>query len=338
MKKQDSQEGIALLLVLWVLTILMVIVLSFSFMTKTETSATLSFKDGIEKRFLAEAGIERGIMEVFYRTVNKGQTVILEGLEVWKTDGTPYSDQIGDGSYTVRIIDESGKINLNGLSDGNAIILRQLLINMGVQEDNVNIIVDSILDWKDPNKGMHRLNGAGDEYYESLPNPYEAKHADFDTLEELLLVKGMTPDILYGNAEKRGLIDFLAVIPTSAAPAAGGGFPGAAAGAAVGALININAAPREVLLAVPGMTPEIVESIMSFRETKEIQNPQAEGGIPQDSVKFFSTSGNGPYAIEAVGHREKEKTGYTVKATVALDGNNKYHYLSYKSPATAHHE
>ncbi len=328
MKKNFSQEGIALLLVLWVLTILMVIVLSFSFMIKTDTSATLSFKDGIEQRFLAEAGIERGIMEIFYRTLNKGQTVILEGLEVWKTDGTPYTGQIGDGSYKVRITDESGKINLNRLSDGNAIILKNLLSNLGVQEGDVNIIVDSILDWKDPNKGIHRLSGAGDEYYESLPNPYKAKHANFDTLEELFLVKGMTPDILYGNAEKRGLIDFLAVIPGNVAPATTAGT----------GLINVNAAPKEVLLAVPGMTPEIAESIISFRETKEIQNLQAEGGIPQEMAKYFTTSGNGPYAIEAVGYREKEKRGYAVKATVALDGNNKYHYLYYKSPATAHHE
>jgi len=327
--KKNSQEGIALLLVLWVLTILMVIVLAFSFMARTETSATLSFKDGIEKRFLAEAGIERGVMELFYRTLNKGQTVILEGLEVWKIDGTPYTGQLGEGSYTVRIVDESGKINLNQLTDDNAIILRQLLSNMGVQDDNVNIIVDSILDWKDPNKGLHRLNGAGDEYYESLPNPYEPKHANFDTLEELLLVKGMTPDILYGTADKGGLIDFLAVNPGNATQ------PNAANAAP--ALINVNAAPKEVLLAVPGITPEIASAIIGFRDTKEIQN-LADVGIPADAAKYFSTSGNGPYAIEAAGYRAKEKTGYAVKATVVLDGNNKYHYIYYKSPATIHHE
>ncbi|MDP2753256.1 MAG: DUF559 domain-containing protein, partial [Nitrospirota bacterium] len=55
-----SPKGIALLLVLWVLTILMVISLSFSFMARTETYSTLSFKEGIEKKFIAEAGIERG--------------------------------------------------------------------------------------------------------------------------------------------------------------------------------------------------------------------------------------------------------------------------------------
>ena len=49
-----GEKGIALLMVLWVLTILMVIVLSFSFVTRTETLATLSFKGGIEKKFSNE--------------------------------------------------------------------------------------------------------------------------------------------------------------------------------------------------------------------------------------------------------------------------------------------
>ena len=69
------QGGIALIMVLWVLTILMVIVLSFSFMVKTDTLSTLSFKGGVEKKLIAEAGMERGIAELFYRNFYKDQTV-----------------------------------------------------------------------------------------------------------------------------------------------------------------------------------------------------------------------------------------------------------------------
>ncbi len=49
-KGLDSQTGVALLMVLWVLTILMVIVFSFSFMVKTDTLSTLSFKGGMERK------------------------------------------------------------------------------------------------------------------------------------------------------------------------------------------------------------------------------------------------------------------------------------------------
>ncbi len=144
---------------LWVLTIMMVLVLSFSYMTRTETYATLSFKEGTEKKLLAEAGIERGILELFYRNANKNQAITLEGYEVWKIDDTSYKDKMGEGEYSVRIIDESGKIDINAMTDANSDILRNLLKNLEVQEEEVNTIVDSILDWKDADD-LHHLSGA----------------------------------------------------------------------------------------------------------------------------------------------------------------------------------
>ncbi|HTR45418.1 MAG TPA: hypothetical protein VMH06_06880 [Thermodesulfovibrionales bacterium] len=316
MKKLSSEKGIALLLVLWTLTILMVIVLSFSFAIKAETLATLSFKEGIEKRFLAEAGIERGIMELFYRIVNKGQTVILEGREVWTVDGTPYTGKTSGGSYTVAIFDESGKLNINKMNDSNAIIFKNLLKNTGVPEKDVDGITDSVLDWKDPNKGMHRLNGAGDDYYASLPNPYEPKHADFDTLEELLLVKGMTPEILYGTGEKKGIADLISVMPATTPQ------------------ININAAPKDLLLAVPDMTPEIVEAIVSLRQVKDILNVAEIPGLNAQTMNLYLTvAGGTTFSVEALGYKEDEKTGYAARATLTIEGNNKFKYLSYKSPA-----
>jgi general secretion pathway protein K len=314
----SSREGIALLMVLWVLTLLMVIVLSFSFMARTETHSTLSFKDGMEKKFLAEAGIERGITELFYRNVYKNQTIVLEGTEVWRTDGTVYSSQLGDGYYTIRITDESGKVDINTVSD---VVLKNLLINLGVQEEEVDTIVDSIMDWKDPDD-LHRLHGAESDYYMSLPNPYKARDANFEALEELLLVKGMTSEILYGNNEKRGIINFLTINSGMNR-------------------ININAAPKEVLMAIPGITPEIADGIISFRQDKEITDIQ-EVGISQESMPYISTTGSNTFTIEAAGYKgsepsttdveQGEKGGYAIRATVTITGNNSYKYVYYKSP------
>ena len=203
--RKNTEQGIALLMVLWILMILMVIVFSFSYMARTEIYATMSFKGGIEKKFLAEAGLERGIMELFYRQFYRSQTIDIEGREIWKTDDTPYQGQVGDGLYTVRITDETAKVDINTVSE---VVLKNLFLNLGVQAEEVDTIVDSIMDWKDPDD-LHRLHGAESDYYMSLPNPYKAKDANFETLEELLLVKGMTPEILYGTNEKKGAIDFL---------------------------------------------------------------------------------------------------------------------------------
>ena len=59
-----NEDGIALLMVLWVLTIFSVIALTFSYMARTETLSTISFKENLEEKFLAEAGIERGGSEI----------------------------------------------------------------------------------------------------------------------------------------------------------------------------------------------------------------------------------------------------------------------------------
>src|SRR5208337_833958 len=108
-----GQKGMALFVVLWVLTLLMVTVLSFSFVTRTETHATLGFKDTAERKFLAEAGIERAIIEILYRQKNMANPITLEGSEPWKADGTVYSGQLGEGSYTVSIVGEAGKLDIN---------------------------------------------------------------------------------------------------------------------------------------------------------------------------------------------------------------------------------
>jgi len=309
-----SEKGIALLMVLWVLTILLVLVFSFSFMTSTDTYSTLSFKERAENKFLAEAGMERGIMELFYRNINKKQAIVLEGKEVWKIDGTSYKSQMGEGEYSVSITDEAGKININGITDATSDILRNLFKNLGIPEEEVNTIVDSILDWKDPDDLRH-LNGAESDYYMSLPTPYKAKNANFDTLEELLLVKGMTPEILYGNGEKKGVIDLLTVNSNLNMTK-----------------ININAAPKGVLIAIPGITPEIADGIISYREQNEIKNV-GDVGIPVESVPYVTFTDSNTFTIDAVGHKENTKAGFDIRATVIIEGNNSYRYLYYKSPA-----
>lgn len=312
-----SQKGIALLIILWVLTILMVIALSFSSMTRTETYSTLSFKEGAEKKFIAEAGIERAIMELFYRIQNINMETILEGSEVWKIDGTSYNGQIGEGNYSVRITDESGKVDINIITDANSDILRNLFKNLGIPEDEVNIIVDSILDWKDADDLLH-LNGAEDDYYMSLPNPYKPKNANFDTLEEMIMVKGITQEMLYGKGEQRGIIDFLTINSGRSQ-------------------INLNAAPKEVLMAIPGMTPEIADAIINYRQEKEIKNMAEVQPILGENYslmsRYISTAGSNTFTIDSIGYKESGKAGFGIRAGVIIEGNNQYRYVYYKSPA-----
>ena len=309
----NNQRGIALLTVLWVLTVLMVIVFSFSYMARTETLSTLSFKEGIEKRFLAEAGVQRGILELFYRKENFNK-VLTEDQMVWIVDGRPYSGQVGDGKYTVKITDESGKLDINTAPE---LLLRNLLGALGIEGTTLDTIADSILDWIDKDD-LHRLNGAESDYYLSLPNPYKAKNGKFETLEELLLVKGVTREILYGDGKKKGLIDFLTVFGTGK--------------------ININAASKEVLMAIPGMTADMVEEIINYRQKQEIKIIQEIGGsVVQNQAlmaPYITTAQGNIFTIESSGYKEKPQSGYAIRTTVSLLDNKQYKILYYKTPVT----
>jgi general secretion pathway protein K len=310
-----SNRGIALLLVLWILTILMVIVFPFSLMTRTETHATLFFKQGMEKRLLAEAGVQRGIMELFHRGVFKEKKDITPGNEVLRVDGTPYTGQLGNDYYVYRVLDESAKINLNLLSDESGLVLNNLLVNLGVQKETADTIVDSILDWRDADE-LHRLHGAESDYYMSLPNPYRSKNGDFDSVEELLMVKGMTPEILYGSSARTGIFRFLTVYSK-----VGG--------------INVNTAPREVLAALPGMTPEVVDQVIANRETAGANPPDLKtvlGDRFTSLAPYIGGSESDSYTIDSTGYRQGEKQGFTVSATVSVAAGGKYGCLYYKSP------
>jgi general secretion pathway protein K len=214
--------------------------------------------------------------------------------------------------------DESGKININTLTDSSGIVLNNLLVNLGIEKETADTIVDSILDWKSPT-GLHRMHGADSSYYSSLPNPYKAKNANFDNLEELLLVKGVTPDILYGNVQRPGLIRFMTIYGNATR-------------------ININAAAPELLKAIPFISADAVQKIIVLRSadnteaTAELQALLAGGDSAKMSPYIIATDSN-IFAIEVSGYRENEKRNYALRAIVGIEANGNYTVLSYQSPA-----
>jgi general secretion pathway protein K len=316
-RRLASERGVALLMVLWILTILMVIVLSFTFMARTETHGTLYFKEGAEKKFLAEAGVTRGIMEIFYRGWYKNQPDTLEGSEVVKVDGTKYMGKLGNDYYIYSVLDESGKLNLNLLSDISGIILNNMLVKRGVPKEQADTIVDSILDWMDTDEN-HRLHGAESDYYMTLPNPYKARNDKFEAVEELLLVKGMTPAILYGDGVKPGIDTLLTVNSKT------GG-------------INLNTAPKEVIAALPGLTTEMADQIISLRGAGEIKDLEsvktALGEAYKPISSYVGLTESNMYTIESAGYKRGGKQGLEVKITVEIQDNGKYRCIYYKSPA-----
>lgn len=309
--KRSEPSGIALLMVLWILAVLMVTVLSFATMTRTETLAAISRREGVAGKFLAEAAVQRVIAELIYRKTLAG-TQPVDDDQPWKTDGTPYTVSLGSGSFTVSILSEAGKVDINTTPE---LILRNIFANLGLPMETVDTVVDSMADWRDADD-LVRLHGAENDYYQSLASPYKPANADFQTLEELLRVKGITPQVLYGDGKTKGIIDLLTVHSKTQA-------------------INPNAAPREVLMALPGMTREAVDAILALREVRDITVQELPGIVgPTYSLMapYLATAAAGAFSVVATGRAGPGAPGYSLRATVMIDNDNKVRYLYYKAP------
>jgi general secretion pathway protein K len=279
----SSQCGLALAVVLWILAFLGVVFTAFTFSMRTELAAAGNFRQEAEAYYLAEAGVYRAAAEI----INADRDVPPDSKsydaldERWHTNPAAYENvALGGGHYWVTVRDEESKIPLNGqINPQYDAMLRRLFSNSGVTDDKlVSTIVDSIQDWRDTDN-LHRVNGAEDDYYLSLPTPYRAKNADFETIDELLLVKGMTPAILYGNIanpQRRAELEARLPWERELQP---GEYLGVARHLSIysSGKVNVNTAGLEVLMAL-GLTAAEVKTILDrrtqlpFRNTVEFTN------------------------------------------------------------------
>ena len=175
-----------------------------------------------------------------------------------------------DGSFMTIVEDETGKIPLNKLVDGNEynLVIRDILIRLlslpefGLDEKKVNEIVDSIKDWIDTDN-LPTGSGAETSYYSSLYPPYEAKNAKLDCIEELLMVKGITNEIFNGTKEKSALAGYVTVDSDG--------------------VININTAPKMVLRALSAkISAELADKVDEYRrkEGNDLSSPQWYKQVP----------------------------------------------------------
>ncbi|UCD36185.1 MAG: general secretion pathway protein GspK, partial [Nitrospiraceae bacterium] len=270
--RRGEEGGVALVLVIWVLVVLVAVVGEFSYSMRTEVNIARNFKEEEEAYQLALAGVEQAKLEIFSakdfslvhrKTFEDGGDMLVFGEE----EEMPLrKGTLGRGSFEYTIDDEESRLNINTASLDQ---LKDLFLDSGIDAEAVDIIVDSIMDWRDTND-LHMLNGAEEDYYRSLDRPYSCKDGPFDTLEELLLVRGMTRDILFGSRqdemngeEDEEMDDFPGVHQYLTVYA-----PGA---------ININTAGAEVLTVVLGA--DIADDLMAQRESGPLRTPMQNGKV-----------------------------------------------------------
>jgi general secretion pathway protein K len=226
--RQPAQRGIALILVLWLTVMLTVIAGGFAYAMRNEALAARNTVSWAQARALADGAIHRTVFELLRPKVSP---------DVWTPDGSVHVWEDAGARIAVSAVDESGKIDLNTAPDN---LLKGLLQTAGgLDSDAAARLVDVIDDWKSAGD-LRRPNGAKAPEYQAAGLPYKPANAFFEAVPELQRVLGMTPT-LYAK-----LADSLTVYSGQAG-------------------INPVFASRTTLLAVPGATPEIVDTYLAQR-------------------------------------------------------------------------
>ena len=193
-----NQRGVALLVVLWIFIFLLVVAFDFSASVREEATAAHRYNDETQGYYIALAGFERGVYEFLQQSAGRDAIGTQKRADIF--DGGWHEEVVGGGTFRVRWVDEGSKININRADEQT---LRRVFTNLGVEEPSKAILVDSIMDWRDPDD-LHRTSGAENDYYRSLTPSYTAKNGAFDMVEDLLWVRGMTAELFYGYGDARG--------------------------------------------------------------------------------------------------------------------------------------
>ena len=238
----------------------------------------LSERDSLH--FIARAGVEKALMEV-----SKDEAALsdnfLEGI--LNSEGIFKDIKVGLGKFNMcynykqgadsreicGVIDEARKININ---KADLKVLKKLFaFILDIDEARAQEFAASVIDFRDKDSALSiPLGSAENSYYKNLSEPYECKDADFDIIDELLLVKGID-DVIFDKIK-----NFVTIYGDGA--------------------VNINTATFNVLLSL-GIKGGLVNKIMIYREGEDgILGTKDDSifGSPQEIVpklsQYFSLS------------------------------------------------
>lgn len=273
-----KRRGGALLAVLWLSAALAAIAFSLAATVRGETERTSTQVDSLRSYYLASGAVERAILYVLW-----GQQYIMpDGRSRYFQVGTPVLHMdFPTGVADVEIIPETAKMNVNAIRPTD---LLSLLVNLGVDAGRASEITLGIVDWRSPLTGPAPLNF-------SPSSSFPVRHASLEELEELLLIRGITPDLFYGtydrNAEgqltsRGGLRDCLSIFGATDQ-------------------FDINTAHPAVLRSI-GLSPEFVTALLQRRKVAPFQKPEDLAAFGQGAGPAFSRlriGGNSMFTVRA---------------------------------------
>lgn len=267
-KERKFQRASVLIITLWVLSFLTILAINLGFLVRSGLLYADHLQERLKMYYLARAGIERAAAEL-----NKDETRNYDALnEPWSNNKDLFKDlPFGGGFITVSYnpegkgsredavlygaMDESSRIDINNAPVDIVITLLERIGKVDM-EDAIDIAA-AIVDWRDKDTAVS-AGGAEEEYYQGLSPSYKCKNGKFQIPEELLLVKGMTPEIF------AGIKDVITVYGTER--------------------VNVNTAGFNCLYAL-GLGSSLCERIIKFR-----QGSDGQTGTEDDYI--FNSAGD----------------------------------------------
>ena len=313
-RRNNSISGMALIMVMIAIAVFTGLVAALALTMKVETRLARNADDEQQLLWLGRSGVE-------YARWILAQSASIPGEpydslnQIWaggpggvnETNGplagiSMDNFPVGAGTVSLKIIDLERKVNINTATQPE---IQQALTLMGADANDISVVSDSILDWIDPPAGP-RIAGAESDYYLGLSPPYHAKNAPIDDLSELLLVKGVTPEMYWGGDSSNSPVVQRPHQQKLGFGNAPGQIPDYPFGlkdvftAVSSGRININTADANVLQMIPGVDNATADAII-----KQRAGPDGVDGTDDDtpfrSPNELAAAGVSPQAMQVVG-------------------------------------
>jgi len=271
---ENGQKGIALIMVVVSVFLLTVAVLQTRAGVNLAEDIANSSAQELQALYMARSGLE---------IVNAALADDDPQVDSYKDDWAAANDlgavPIAEVGWAVgKVSDEEGKFNIldlvnaDGESDEDSEFAAQrlfdLLVSLGLSDSRAEEIVDSLIDWMD-NDGIVTGSGAEDEYYSTLDHPYSCPNSKPSSIDDLTLVKGIGPVLLYqGEDEIPPLINYITIYGDKKA---GDRFR----------RINLNTAPVKLIMSLsPEMDQNLAEEIVDYRDQEPFKTASGIKDVP----------------------------------------------------------
>jgi len=179
--RKIHSKGFALITILWITAFLTVIAGSVSYQARASLSLATNVVAGFKTKHAAEGALLLTVDKLIKRDELQGHVL----------RNPNFSYKLDDLVVSVEVTDESGKVDINLASVD---LIKSLFIAVGVNEQVSSSLADAVADWRDQDY-LKRVDGAEDQDYSARGLLYEAKDDEFDSIDELSLVLGVTPEI-----------------------------------------------------------------------------------------------------------------------------------------------